>query len=82
MIASHLVTNDEFAAFVKATGLITLAEVDGWSFVFAGVLPDDFCETRGVVARSGGGLSRAPTGSARLARKAISKVWALIRSYM
>ena len=49
LIASHLVTNDEFAAFVKATGLITLAESDGWSFVFAGVLPDDFCETRGVV---------------------------------
>ena len=37
LIASHLVTNDEFAAFVKATGLITLAESDGWSFVFAGV---------------------------------------------
>ena len=49
LIAPNLVTNDEFAAFVKATGTVTLAESEGWSFVFAGVLPDDFCDTRGVV---------------------------------
>ena len=49
LIASHLVTNDEFAAFVNAKGLTTLAESEGWSFVFAGLLPDDFCDTRGVV---------------------------------
>ncbi len=49
LIASHPVTNDEFAAFASAEGFTTLAESDGWSFVFAGALPDDFCDTRGVV---------------------------------
>lgn len=48
-IAAHLVTNDDFAAFVDATGMVTLAESDGWSFVFGGLLPDDFPPTRGVV---------------------------------
>lgn len=43
------VTNDDFAAFVAATGLVTLAEAEGWSFVFGGLLPDDFAPTRGVV---------------------------------
>ena len=42
------VTNAEFTAFVEATGLVTLAESDGWTFVFAGLLPDDFPPTRGV----------------------------------
>ena len=42
------VTNDAFAAFVAATGYVTGAEAFGWSFVFAGLLPDDFVETRGV----------------------------------
>ena len=42
------VTNAEFAAFVERTGLVTLAESDGWTFVFAGLLPDDFPPTRGV----------------------------------
>ena len=32
-----------------ATGWITDAERFGWSFVFAGLLPDDFPDTRGVV---------------------------------
>jgi formylglycine-generating enzyme required for sulfatase activity len=43
------VTNAEFARFVEATGLTTIAETDGWSFVFGGLLPDDFPPTRGVV---------------------------------
>ena len=43
------VTNDEFATFVDATGYVTDAERFEWSFVFAGLLPDDFVETRGVV---------------------------------
>ncbi len=43
------VTNAEFAAFVEATGWVTLAEREGWSFVFAGLLPDDHPPTRGVV---------------------------------
>ena len=43
------VTNDQFATFVDATGHVTDAERYGWSFVFAGFLPDDFPETRAVV---------------------------------
>ena len=48
-IAPTAVTNDDFAAFVDATGHVTDAERYGWSFVFAGELPDDFPDTRGVV---------------------------------
>jgi formylglycine-generating enzyme required for sulfatase activity len=43
------VTNDAYAHFVDATGWSTDAEHYGWSFVFAGLLPDDFPETSGVV---------------------------------
>ena len=42
------VTNAEFAEFVHATGHRTDAEAFGWSFVFGGLLPDDFPATRGV----------------------------------
>jgi sulfatase modifying factor 1 len=44
------VTNVRFARFVDATSYVTDAERIGWSFVFAGLLPDDFVETRGVAA--------------------------------
>jgi formylglycine-generating enzyme required for sulfatase activity len=44
------VDNARFARFVAATGYVTEAERAGWSFVFAGLLPDDFEETRGVAA--------------------------------
>lgn len=47
-IAATTVTNREFTAFCEATGYVTLAERDRWSFVFAGLLPDDFPPTRGV----------------------------------
>jgi formylglycine-generating enzyme required for sulfatase activity len=47
-IAPHTVTNDEFDAFVTATGHQTDAELFGWSFVFAGLLPPDFPDTRAV----------------------------------
>jgi formylglycine-generating enzyme required for sulfatase activity len=47
-IDAHAVTNDEFARFVEATGWKTDAELYGWSFVFGGLLPDDFPDTRGV----------------------------------
>jgi sulfatase modifying factor 1 len=47
-MAAATVTNAEFAAFVDATGRATDAEKYGWSFVFAGLLPDDFPDTRGV----------------------------------
>jgi formylglycine-generating enzyme required for sulfatase activity len=40
------VSNDRFTAFVDATGHMTDAERYGWSFVFGGLLPDDFEETR------------------------------------
>jgi sulfatase modifying factor 1 len=43
------VTNHRFAAFVEATGYVTDAERYGWSFVFGGLLPDEFPDTRGAV---------------------------------
>lgn len=49
-IASFAVTNVEFNAFVEDTGFVTDAERIGWSFVFGGLLPDDFPPTRGVVS--------------------------------
>ena len=48
-IAPTLVTNAEFGAFVDASGHVTIAEREGWSFVFGGLLPDEFPPTRGVV---------------------------------
>jgi sulfatase modifying factor 1 len=44
------VTNADFARFVDATGHVSDAERYGWSFVFAGLLPDDFPPTRAVTA--------------------------------
>jgi formylglycine-generating enzyme len=43
------VSNDAFARFAAATGHVTEAERFGWSFVFAGLLPDDFPPTRAVM---------------------------------
>jgi sulfatase modifying factor 1 len=42
------VSNADFDRFVQEAGHITEAERFGWSFVFAGLLPDDFPPTRGV----------------------------------
>jgi len=42
------VTNARFSAFVDATGYRTEAERFGWSFVFAGLLSDDFPPTQAV----------------------------------
>lgn len=42
------VSNQAFAAFADATGYTTEAERFGWSFVFAGLLPDDFPPTQAV----------------------------------
>ncbi len=39
------VSNQDFAVFVEATGYETESERIGWSFVFAGLLPDDFPPT-------------------------------------
>ena len=49
-IAATAVTNDEFARFVSATGHRTVAEALGDSFVFGGLLPDDFPPTQAVAA--------------------------------
>ncbi len=49
-IASRAVTNAEFRAFVAASGHRTEAEAFGWSFVFAGFLPDRIPDTRSVPA--------------------------------
>jgi formylglycine-generating enzyme required for sulfatase activity len=49
LVDTTLVTNTEFAAFAEASGYVTEAERWGWSFVFGGLLPDDFPPTRGVV---------------------------------
>ncbi len=42
------VTNRAFKRFVNASGYVTTAEHEGWSFVFAGLLPTDLSPTRGV----------------------------------
>ena len=44
------VTVAQFGRFVEATGWETDAQQFGWSFVFGGLLPDDFEDTRGVAA--------------------------------
>ena len=41
-------SNARFVEFVEATGHVTEAEHYGWSFVFGGLLPDDFEPTRGA----------------------------------
>ena len=43
------VSNERFSQFVEATEYVTEAERLGTAFVFAGLLPDDFPPTRGVV---------------------------------
>jgi len=47
-ISTTVVRNTEFGRFVDETGHLTDAERFGWSFVFAGHLPDDFPPTRAV----------------------------------
>ena len=42
------VSNAAFGAFVQADGYVTQAERFGWSYVFAGLLPNDFPRTRAV----------------------------------
>ncbi|WP_443046700.1 formylglycine-generating enzyme family protein [Streptomyces sp. DSM 40750] len=48
-IDARTVSNAQFGRFTADTGYRTSAERIGWSFVFAGLLPDDFPPTRGVV---------------------------------
>jgi formylglycine-generating enzyme required for sulfatase activity len=49
-IDARAVSNAEFAEFVGDSGYVTEAERFGWSFVFGGLLPDDFPPTRAVAA--------------------------------
>ncbi len=49
-IDQFAVSNQQFATFVDSTGWTSEAERFGWSFVFGGLLPDDFPPTRGVQA--------------------------------
>jgi formylglycine-generating enzyme required for sulfatase activity len=49
-ISKFSVTNDQFSSFVEATGHRSTAEECGDSFVFGGLLPDDFPPTRAVAA--------------------------------
>ena len=44
------VSNRQFDRFVTETGYMTEAEEFGWSFVFGGLLPDDFPPTRAVAS--------------------------------
>ena len=46
----HAVSNARFAEFVEDTRYVTEAERFGWSFVFGGLLPDDFPPTQAVAA--------------------------------
>jgi formylglycine-generating enzyme required for sulfatase activity len=78
-LSATSVTNAQFSQFVSATGYLTEAERFEWSFVFGGQLPDDFEETRGVV---GAEWWRQVYGATRLARRAASTIWAIIRSCM
>ena len=47
-IELEAVSNESFAGFVEETSYVTDAEHFGWSFVFGGMLPDDFPPTQGV----------------------------------
>jgi formylglycine-generating enzyme len=48
-IGAYAVSNADFLRFVEETSYVTDAERFAWSFVFAGLLPDDFPPTEGVV---------------------------------
>jgi len=73
LLAPYAVTNLRFGRFVEATGHVTEAERDGWSFVFAGRLAADFPPTRALASapwwRAVDGASwRAPDGPGCVAR--------------
>jgi formylglycine-generating enzyme len=72
-IGATTVTVAEFAAFAAATGHVTAAEREGWSFVFAALLPAGFPPTRAMVAAPWwrqvfGACWRAPAGPGSDAR--------------
>ena len=74
-IGAYAVSNAEFSRFVEETGYVTDAERFGWSFVFAGLLPDDFPPTEGVAQapwwrKVEGADWRHPEGPALVDRRA------------
>ncbi|MGW5781742.1 formylglycine-generating enzyme family protein [Streptomyces sp. NPDC003863] len=63
------VSDTEFRHFTEATGYVMDAERHGWSFVFAGLLPADFPDTRAVAEapwwrQAHGACRRHPEGPA------------------
>ena len=79
------VSNERFQAFVNDTGYRTESELLGWSFVFAGLLPDDFPPTRAAAdapwwRQVAGASWRAPEGphsdiAARLDHPVVHVSW-------
>jgi formylglycine-generating enzyme required for sulfatase activity len=66
-IAATAVTNQQFAAFVKATGYVSEAEQAGWSFVFYALVQDEAAVTGRVAGAEwwcavSGASWRAPDG--------------------
>ena len=59
------VSNEDFAEFIEATGYATEAERFGWSFVFEGLLPDDFPPTQSVVQAPWWRKVEGPIGDTR-----------------
>jgi sulfatase modifying factor 1 len=49
LMGAHAVSNADFSYFVEDAGYVTDPERFAWSFVFGGLLPDDFPPTEGVV---------------------------------
>jgi formylglycine-generating enzyme len=81
-IDTVVVSNARFATFVDATGYVTEAERYGWSFVFGGLLPDDFPPTRGAAQPRGGGKSSVRTGATRRVHTAPSRTGWTTRWFM
>ena len=73
-IDRYAVTNRQFAAFVEATGWRTEAEWYGWSFVFGGLLPDDFPRPGASRRPRGGVRSKGRTGAIPRARSRTSLI--------
>ena len=85
------VSNERFSAFIADTSYVTGAEREGWSFVFAGLLPDDFEDTRAVAdapwwRQVFGATWRTPEGpqsslSGRAAHPVVHISWADASAY-